>query len=797
MIRHNLKVIYRQMLRSKAYSLINIGGLAMGMVVAMLIGLWVYDELSFNQYHDNYDNIVQVLRNGEFRGTKRTNTSQTTGVASVMNEHFPDRFEEVFMTLWMERPELITHEKKKLREVGLFIEENTPEILGFEMIRGTLDGLKDVKSIMLSASFAERLFGDADPMNEMVRLNGRTDLLVTGVYEDIPTNSTFANAHYVSRLENMVGQKGMNVWDNQNINIYAKVNPNIDLKETAELLTQKTLPYFEEAGRDYVKFFTLLPMKDWHLRSEFEDYKPVTSQQMKVIWLYATIGAFVLILACINFTNLSTARSERRARETGIRKTLGSIRSELIAQFYMESVLYSLLSFGLSLILLAMLLPWFNETAAKSIEAPWSMAGFWYTSGVFVGLTALLAGSYPAFYLSSFSPVQALKGRFKVGKNASLPRRVLVVFQFTVSIALIIGTITINNQIQTARNRPVGYSPKGLISLKRSSSRFAKNFELVKTELMRTGYAEAIGGSDFSIVNNLGRWNSGWSWEGMEAGFDETFNTINISNGYAEAVGMEFIMGRDFSPEMETDKNAILINRSAMELMQLDDPLGLVVNYAPSWREPGNYTIIGVVEDMIKDSPFGNTHPLVMFFGESWVNYMFIRLNPNKSASESIEGLKAAFEKVLPNDPFDFSFADEDYNKKFIAEERISAQSGFFSIVGILISCLGLFGLASFITEQRTKEIGIRKVLGASISHILMLLSKDFAFLLMIACCIAIPIAYSVLDQWLQTYEVRTTLTWWIFTIAGAAALLVTLLTISFHAFKAAVANPVDSLSSE
>ncbi len=794
MIRHHFKIIFRQMLNSKIYSLLNIGGLSLGMVVAILIGFWVHDELTFNQYHKNYDHIVQVKSHSQFGDRKRTNTFMTTAVGGTLLDNFPDAVQEVFMTEGRANTRVIAYGQKNLREVGLLMQPNGPEVLGFEMISGAINGLDDKYSILLSESFAKRLFGKEDPLNKTVKVGGRTDLLVKGVYKDLPRNSKFAYANYATRLVLTVGDKNMNIWDNFNVKVYAKVTPGVNLEELGAALDQLVSPHYSRDDRQVHLF--LHPMKDWHLRSEFVDFIPVISQEMKFVWLYGVIGVFVLILACINFTNLSTARSEKRVKESGIRKALGSVRDELVAQFYLESLLYAVLSFLLALALLVLLLPWFNELSGKSIEAPWEMASFWSVCTVFILITVIMAGSYPAFYLSSFTPVRALKGKFSEGSKAAIPRKVLVVVQFTISIALIIGTITVNNQIQTAKNRPVGYSPEGMISLERASPNFSKKIDVLKAEMLNTGLAQAIGTSNYPVVNNLG-WNGGFTWDGMDESFDETFNTINISPGYAEAVGMKFIFGRDFSEEFGDDKRAIIINRTAMEMMQLEDPIGMVVNYDPSWKEAENYTIIGVVEDMIKNSPFEKTDRSIMFFDDSWIQYLYIRLHPSSNVGEALSGLEQAFHQVLPNDPFDYSFADEDYKRKFLAEQRISEQASFFSVVAIFISCLGLFGLAAYLAEQRVKEIGIRKVLGATVTHILTLLSKEFVLLLVIASLFAIPIAYQVLDSWLETYEIRTKLHWWIFALAGLGALALTLLTTGFQAIKAAVANPVDALNNE
>lgn len=796
MIKHNFKVSQRQIIRNKAYSAINIGGLAMGMVVAMLIGLWVFDELSFNKYHDNYDNLYQVLRHESDGGTRQTNTSLNTAVGPFLAEQFPDQIETTFMVRARLQNRVVANNDKKFRQVGVFMQANGPEQLSLKMIRGSYEGFNDMFSIFLSESLSKKFFGDEDPLNKMIKLDGNADLLVTGVYEDIPNNSKFSEATYLGRLGIVVGRQNLNIWQNSNVDVYAKVRPGVNTEELAKLMTNAVKPYYKNNERLNDMDLYLHPMKDWHLKSEFKDDVQVTSQQMKFVWLYAIIGGFVLILACINFMNLSTARSEKRAKEVGIRKTLGSVRKELIAQFYMESLLYSILAFLLSLVLLAMLLPWFNETSGKTMETPWSNQGFWLISMGFVFITAFLAGSYPAAYLSSFNPIKALKGTAVSGKAASMPRKILVVFQFSISIALIIGTITVNNQIQKAKNRPVGYSPKGILSLRPATPNFNKNLEALKTEMLRTGMALSVGGSNYPVTSALG-WNPGFTWDGMDPNFNQAFNTISITHDYAEAVGMEFIAGRSFSKAFETDKTGIIINKSALEAMNIENPIGTVVNYNPNWAEPRNYTIVGVVEDMIKEDPFGKTYQSVMFLNQERPSYLYIKLNPELSASQSIPVLEDVFNTFFPEAPFDYTFADDDYNKKFIAEERIGRQTTFFSILAILISCLGLFGLASYIAEQRTKEIGIRKVLGASTLNLWKLLSKDFALLVLISCFIAIPISRYVLNEWLNTYEVRTELYWWIFAAGGLGAFVVTIITVSFQAIKAAIANPVKSLRSE
>ena len=799
MINHNFKVSYRQMLKNKGYSFINIGGLAMGMVVAMLIGLWVKDELTFNQNHKNYNNIAQMLRvESDGLGGTAVNNSLTTGMGTLVRQSFPDQIEELFMVRARKQAPIIGNGEKKFREVGIFLEENGPSVLTLDMIYGSTDGLKETRSILLSETLSQKLFGEENPVGKTVKLNSDKDLLVGGVYKDLPKNSKFSEAAFFSRLLLLFreNEESMNVWNNYNIDIYVKLANHVNHEQLAELVTEKIQNHYDDWAKEAGQTFILHPMKDWHLNSEWKDGVNVLSQEKKFVRLYGVIGIFVLLLACINFMNLSTARSEKRAKEVGIRKTLGSLRKQLITQFYMESFLYTIAAFGLSLVLLWALLPWFNETSGKGIAAPWSLTEFWLAGMAFILFTTVVSGSYPATYLSSFRPIKALKGGLKPGKAASLSRKVLVVFQFTISIALIIGTITVNNQIQAAKNRPIGYSPKGMIALAPGSPRFGQQRELMKQEILNTGMADAVGFSNYPVTSRLG-WNGGFTWEGMDPSFDQSFNTITISNGYADAVNMEFIAGRDFDPNRETDKNAIIINESAMKAMQLENPVGTVVKYDPSWREAVNYTIIGVVKDMIKGSPFQQTDQSIMFLDQEYTSYMYIRLNPNVSTSESIAAIGEVYSQILPEAPFDYQFADDQYNQKFEAELRIGRLAKFFTLLAILISCLGLFGLSSFLAEQRTKEIGIRKVLGASVINLWKLLSKDFALLIVLSCLIAIPVSYNVLQGWLDSYEVRTELYWWVFAVAGLGGLIVTLATVSFQALKAAIANPVRSLRSE
>lgn len=795
MIKHNFIISFRHLIKNKGYSLINIGGLALGMVVAMLIGLWVNDELSFNKNHENYDRLAKVMRFEDNQGTLEANKAMTTGMGTHLKAVFPQHFEQVVLVRQRLETRVFASGDLKFTQGGYFMQHGGPEMFSLDMLYGKRDGLKEINSLLLSASLAQKLFGDQNPMGEIIRMDAETDLKVTGVYNDLPDNSEFKLASYFAPIE--LYQRDLTVWNNYNMQIYVQLQPNANLNQVSDLLSKEITAHMTEDSDISDLTFFLLPMNDWNLRAEFADGIQVTSKRLQFVWFYSIIGGFVLILACINFMNLSTASSEKRAKEVGIRKTLGSIRRQLISQFYMESILYAIFGFGLSLLLLKALLPWFNETAGKGMIVPWSSPYFWLITIGFSLLTALLAGSYPAMYLSSFKPIKALKGKFVGGKGASLPRKILVVFQFTISIALIVGTITVNNQIDAAKQRSAGYNPERLLSLRPATPNFYKKLEVLRTELKNTGFVEEIGASNYSVISTLG-WSGGFRWEGMDPDFRATFNTIRVSHEYANAIGMEFIDGRNFSRDLTSDNNGILINESALELLQIQDPVG---KYLTRTRNETviNHTIIGVVKDMVKGSPFEASDPSIMFLESNWISWLYVRLEAHSDTRAALASIETAFSKVLPEAPFDYKFADEDYDAKFRDEQRIGDLAAFFSLLAILISCMGLFGLASYVAEQRTKEIGIRKVLGASVSNLWGLLSKDFTLLVLISCIIAIPFSFGVLHNWLQGYDeaYRTSLHWSVFAIASGGALAITLITVSFQAIKASIANPVNSLRSE
>jgi putative ABC transport system permease protein len=801
MLKNFLKVAFRNLARNKAHSLINITGLSIGMAVAALIGLWVWDELSFNQYHKNHSRIAQVYRHGTYEGEKGTNKHLPYPLTIALKTKYADQFKHIITARQPEEFHLSAGEIK-ISKTGQFIDDGAPEMLSLKMLKGSHAGLMQLNSIMLSASTAKALFGDADPMDQPVKINNRIDVKVAGVYEDLPLNSDFHQVQFFAPFDLDVAYNPWikeQSWDNQFLFQYAEIKPGSSFAsvsaavKNAEMDIVKNLDnYQEQANRKPAVF--LHPMKNWHLYSEFENWE-AGSGPIRFLWLVGIIGAFVLMLACINFMNLSTARSEKRAKEVGIRKTIGSVRSQLIAQFFSESFLVVFLAFGLSLVWLSISLPWFNNIAGKQMTILWTNVWFWLFAFGFIAITGLLAGSYPALYLSSFKPIKVLKGTFRVGKLAAVPRKAMVVMQFSISVALIICTLIVYNQILFAKNRPVGYTRDGLILVQKVSGDFWGKSNVMRQELKNTGAVLEMAESG-GQVTNVWQWNGGFDWKGRDPNFDPNFGTLGVTSEYGKTVGWQFVQGRDFSKNIKGDSSAVVLNESAVKLMGLQNPVGENIRWETHWRKAKYYTIVGVVKDMVMESPFEPIVPTVFRMEKelSWIN---IKMNPRLSAGEALQKIETVFKKLVPSAPFDYQFADEQYALKFIAEERIGKLAWFFAALAILISCLGLFGLASFVAEQRTKEIGVRKVLGASVPSLWRLLTKDFVGLVIISLFIAMPIAYYFMSEWLQHYQYRAELSWWIFAIAGMGALLITLLTVSFQAIKAALMNPVKSLRTE
>jgi putative ABC transport system permease protein len=795
MFQSYFKIGFRNLLRSKGYSFINIGGLAVGMAVAMLIGLWIHDELTYNNYHGNYDRVAQVMQHQTFNGYTGSDYSLPRPLEHALRTEFPNDFEFISMSSWT-GDHILSFGEQKISKTGNFVQEDFPKIASLKMIKGVSKGLHDPTSVLLSQSTAIALFGDADPINQSIRLNNKYDLKVLGVYEDIPHNSSFNELQFLASWDLHITsedwiKRAVDQWGNNSFQMFVQIPYNTTMEGVAEKIKSVKARH----AKDEVQFkpeIYLHPMKDWHLRSEWRNGLQVGGK-IQTVWWFGIIGVFVLLLACINFMNLSTARSEKRAKEVGIRMTIGSLRTQLINQFLSESFLVVLLSFVFSIFIVVLSLPLFNELADKKISIEWTNLSFWMINIAFIIITSLLAGSYPALYLSSFQPVKVLKGTFKTGKLAAIPRKVMVVIQFTVSVTLIIGTIIVYRQIQFTKNRPIGYDRDRLVMIQMKSLDFYGKYDVLRTELKNNGAIEEMAESS-SPMTGIWSNNGGFEWQGKDPALQTDFATIWVTPEYGKTVNWKVNEGRDFSREYATDSVAIIVNKAAVKFMNVNDPVGMEV----TWGGPKNkFHIIGVVEDMIMQSPYEPVKQAVYLMNYENVSWINLKLNASKSASESIKLIESVFQKHLPSVPFEYKFVDQEYAKKFNDEERIGKLATVFAVLAIFISCLGIFGLASFVAEQRTKEIGIRKVLGASVGNLWRMLSKDFVILVIISCAIAIPIAYYLLVNWLEKFQYHTEISWWILAVAGIGTLVITLITVSFQAIRAALMSPVSSLKTE
>lgn len=794
MIKTYFKIAWRNLAKSKGYSAINIGGLAVGMAVAMLIGLWVYDEFSFDRYYKNYDRIAQVMQHANYNGKVETQVSNPGVMGPELRNKYGSNFKYVVQSSWT-GGHLLSIGDKHITKVGIFFEPDAPEMLTLEMIRGTRAGLKDPYSIMLSESAAESVFGKDDPINKTIKLDRSFDVKVTGVYKDMPDNTSFREIKIMMPwdlwlIQNPWAKNMEEPWGSNFSQTFVQIADNTDMKIVSAKIKNTKLDNVGKEEKKYQWVVFLQPMSKWNLYNEFKNGVN-TGGNIQYVWLFGIIGIFVLILACINFMNLATARSEKRAKEVGIRKTVGSLRWQLIKQFFAESYVVVILAFVLCLVLVILLLPLFNEVAGKKIEIAWTSPVFWIISLVFIAITGLLSGSYPAFYLSSFQPLKVLKGTFRVGKYASVPRKILVVAQFTVSVMLIIGTMIIYQQIQYAKDRPIGYTRNGLINLGMEKE-IQEHFETVRTELKNSGAIEEMSASN-SPLTQVWNTNGGFEWEGKDPNLAVDFPNNRVSYEFGKTVNWKIKQGRDFSREYGTDSSAFIINEAAAKFLAFKNPVGTVLK----WNNKP-FTIIAVVNDIMQESPFYPVRPTLYHVGKYEDMYnLILRLSPQKNVKQSLASIEQILKKYTPSVPFDYKFVDEEFGGKFRAEERVGKLSSYFAILAIFISCLGLFGMASFVAEQRTKEIGIRKVLGASIVNLWHLLSKEFVILVVLSCIIATPIAWYYLSHWLANYDYRIEIRWQVFVLAALAALVITLITVSFQAIKAAIANPVKSLRTE
>ncbi|PWT70665.1 MAG: ABC transporter permease [Bacteroidetes bacterium] len=788
------KVAWRNLLKNKVYSFINIAGLASGMAVAMIIGLWIYDEVSTNKHFKNYDTVYQVMMNQTFDGVRGSQEALPYPLGQELKTKYSD-FKAVAMCDWGQRHSLV-YKDKKINKAGHFLGEEGVKMFSMNILAGDQNPLHEPYSIVLTEETSKILFGDENPIGKTVKLDNQTNLKVTAVVPKQPKNSSLQFDFLVpfqvqESIYDWVKLYHKTNWGNNSWQIFVQLNDNATETAVDSKIQNVVLSHFtDDNTMKVIKPAVFLhPMSKWRLFSDFENGKN-TGGFIKYVRMFGILGLIVLLIACINFMNLSTARSEKRAKEVGVRKAVGSGRKELISQFLSESILIAALAFIFALAIVFFTLPYFNKLTDKEMTMHIKEPVFWGIMIIFTLLTGLLAGSYPAFYLSSFNPVRVLKGNLNAGKRSSVPRKILVVLQFASSVVLMIGTIVINQQIQYGKNRPIGFNNKGLISVDWSDD-IRKNFDAIRLELLSSGAAVSVSQSN-SPPSQIYSNNNGWEWPGSNP-VEKTvvFSTIATAYDYVKTIGVKLIDGRDFSRDY-ADSNGVVLNQAAVKRMNLKNPVGTRLK----WNDK-NMTVLGVITDVQMESPYRKISPLTIIFNKEWVGVLNIRLNPNMSASQALALMKPIFEKYNPAYPFEYQFADEQYAKKFNYEELVGNLAAIIAILAIFISCLGLFGLASFTAEQRVKEIGIRKVLGASVLNLWQLLSRDFVILVLVSCAIAVPIGWYGMNKWLTNYEYKTHIGIWTFVFVVSIAIIITLITVGFQAIKAALANPVKSLRTE
>ena len=777
-----LKLTFRHLIKAKTNTVINILGLSMGMAVALLAGLWVWDELTFNHIHSNHERLAQTLSVSHFNGSTGAEPNSSVPLAAALKSQYPADFTRI--SLLSATSQSLANGDKKIAGSGAWVQADFPVMFSLHMLAGSANALKDPGSLILSTGIAKALFGSTPAIGKLIRIGNGATLKVGGVYEDLPRNSAFYTYQFLLPWENNDNPgKQEDGWISHHYQLFVQLSPNADFDQVSARIKDVSKPHLKSPWEE----IQLYPMDRWRLYDRSENGH-MTGGKLEQVWLCGIIAVFVLLLACINFINLSTARSAKRARETGVRKVLGSSRKNLIVQFLSEALLTTFLATLLALALAQLTIPWFNRLDGKELNIPYSSPLFWLLVVGCAIITGLLAGSYPAFYLSGFQPIKVLKGRLQTGNFASTARRLLVTIQFTISISLIIAVITIYRQVQFAKNRPVGYSPAGLITIEPGMPDLLEKFDALRADLIRTGVVQEIAESS-SPTTEVRNSMLGYDWEGKDPRFIPVLGTLFVSHEFGKTIGWTIKEGRDFNRKFATDSGAIILNEAAVNYMGLKDPVG---------RSIGSRPIIGVIGDMVMESPYSAVLPTIFtVYTDSRIHTLILRINPAINIRDALAKIKPVMTRYDPASVFSYDFVDTSYGAKFIDEQRTGSLTAVFAALAILISCMGLFGLVSFVAEQRTREIGIRKTLGASVFNLWRLLSTEFLLLVLVSGFIAAPLTYVTLHAWLQHFTYHTSMSWWIFVSAGAGALLITLLTVSHQTIRAASANPINSLRSE
>lgn len=794
MLKNFFKIAIRNFWRNKTFSAINILGLSIGMACALLILLWIQNEMSVDRFHEKGDRIYLMYnRDKDAEGNRWAWPNTPKVLAPAMKSDYPEvedavRYNNITF--------LLSVGEKKLNERGAFVDSGFLEVFSFPLLQGNaqyaLDGNHE---IVLTEQFAKALFGKEDPMGKVVRVDSVENFTVSGVLKDLPNNTRFEFDYLLPwSYMHKLGWDDDN-WGNNSVHTYVLLKRGATQNVFDKKIEDITINHTKGTSNASTTEVFTQPLNRAYLFAKSDNGKLVAGQ-ITTVRLFAVIAAFILLIACINFMNLSTARSEKRAKEVGIRKVVGAQKKYIMFQFLGESILLSLMAFLIALFLVQISLSSFNQLTGKQLFIEYSNPLLWIFSILFILFTGFLAGSYPAFFLSSFKPVKVLKGSFQKVNALVAPRKILVTVQFTFAIILIISTIIVVKQIRYGLNRQAGYDDSNLIYLFTQGD-VDKHYQAIRNELLNSGVAEYVNHSANPITQ---RWSDSWGfqWKGSTKA-DEKIDFVRLGSDvdFTKTMGVKLVAGRDIDIyEYPTDSTAILLNEAAVKAMNIKNPVGLTMHYA---GDTNMFHVVGVVQDFILESPFQKQINPMMIVGPgmAYFQIMHIKLNPKMGTAEAIAGVKSIFKKYNPQYPLDYAFVDESYARKFESAQRTGTLAALFAGLTIFISCLGLFGLAACMAENRIKEIGVRKVLGASVSGIAALLSKDFIKQVIISFVIAAPIAWWAMHQWLQSYTYRIGMEWWVFALAGLLSVFIAVVTVSYQAIKAAMANPVESLRTE